>query len=111
MYRFTRAKSLRQVTPGAAGAITVDDSINKQAVVCGVAIDMANAAWQKIFDPAPLIIAKCVVLHVSTSLKPTLFEPETKRFENPKNNKMSGGKPLYIRSCGIIDSDLTDDTT
>ena len=88
MHRFAGTKALRQIAPWDASSITIDNSFDEQAIVCGGAADMANAAWQKVLDTVLLIVAKCVALHVSTSLKSTLFDSEKKRFGNPENNNI-----------------------
>src|SRR4051812_50195858 len=50
------AKALRQVAPGDAGAIAVEDGINKQAVVPGGHTHKNKPARQPNFFPPPLVV-------------------------------------------------------
>src|SRR4051794_2108668 len=50
------AKALRQVAPGDAGAIAVEDGINKQAVVRGRHTNTTQPAGQQIFCPVPVVV-------------------------------------------------------
>jgi hypothetical protein len=70
--------SLGQIAPRHARPIPIDHGIHEQAVVgCGAA-DMAFATGQEVFDPDPLIVAKCVAVHPSASRLPTVHESENK---------------------------------
>ena len=50
-------KTLRQIAPGNAGAIAVQNGFDKQPIVRRRASHMAFAAGQKILDPVPLVVA------------------------------------------------------
>ena len=47
---------LRQIAPGNAGAIAIENSFNEQSIVRGRAADMAFAARKKVLDPIPLVV-------------------------------------------------------
>jgi hypothetical protein len=63
------AKALRQVAPGDAGALAVEDRVNEQAVVRGSHADRARSAGQQILDPVPRIVTKGMSAHRSASSK------------------------------------------
>ena len=48
---FPVTEPLRQIAPGNAGAIAIENSFNEQSIVRGRAADMAFAARKKVFDP------------------------------------------------------------
>jgi hypothetical protein len=51
------AQTLRQVAPGDAGAIAIEDGLDEQAVVRGGHANRAKPAGQQVLDPVPLVIA------------------------------------------------------
>src|SRR3974377_1512354 len=76
--RLPFAVTLRQVTPGDAGAIPIDHRIHEQTVVGGRTADMAFPAGQEILDLLPLIVAQSIAVHGPASLEPTPHESEKK---------------------------------
>jgi hypothetical protein len=57
------AKTFRQVSPGHAGAITIENCFYKQPIVPGRCADVTLTSRQNILDPLPLIVAKGVTAH------------------------------------------------
>jgi hypothetical protein len=60
--RLPFAVTLRQVTPGDAGAIPIDHRIHEQTVVGGRTAGMAFPAGQEILDLFPLIVAQSIAV-------------------------------------------------
>ncbi len=58
-------KALRQVTPGNAGTVAIQHRLHEQAVVGRCNTDPTLLPRQQVFDPVPLVIAKCVTAHRS----------------------------------------------
>src|SRR5690606_32202951 len=67
---------LRQITPGNAGAIAVDDGIDEQPVVGRRPADVTFAAGQEVLDLVPLVVAERIAMHVSASRLPTPDQSE-----------------------------------
>jgi len=57
----------RQVTPGDAGAIAVEDGLDEHSVVGRGDADRARAAGQHVLDTVPLVIAQGIASHGSAS--------------------------------------------
>lgn len=58
--RFPVAVACRQVAPGDAGPVPIDDRIDEQAVVRRCATDVTFAARQEVLDLGPLVVAQGV---------------------------------------------------
>jgi len=54
---FPTAETRRQVTPGNASSVPVENRIDEQPVVGRRAANVAFATGQKILDPIPLIVS------------------------------------------------------
>src|SRR3954453_22046687 len=72
-------KARRQIAPGDAGAIAVEDGIDKQAVVRGSHANRTRPAGQQIPDPLPLVVTKGIAVHRSASSKLTSDESKNWR--------------------------------
>ena len=59
------AKALRQIAPGDASAIAIENRFDKQPVVLSRDPNMAHASRQNILDPVPLIIPQSIASHWS----------------------------------------------
>ena len=67
MNRLPGSEALRQVPPGHAGPVSVQNRLDKQTIVLGGRAHIPRTSRQKILDPIPLVVAHCVALHVSAS--------------------------------------------
>jgi len=76
--RLPAAIALGQITPWNAGSVSINDGIDKQAVVRRRAANMALPPRQKVLDLCPLVVAQGVALHLSASPLPTVHESEKK---------------------------------
>jgi len=56
-------KSLGQIPPGAATAVAVEHSLDKEPIVLGRAADVTFTPRQKVLDQVPLIISKGITTH------------------------------------------------
>ena len=70
--RLPATESLGQIPPGAATAVTVEHSLDKEPIVLGRAADVTFTPRQKVLDPVPLIISKSVTKHRPALLKADL---------------------------------------
>ena len=70
--RLPATKSLGQIPPGAATAVTVEHRLDKEPIVLGRAADVTFTPRQKVLDPVPLIISKGVTTHRPALLKADL---------------------------------------
>src|SRR5207248_605932 len=59
------AEAFRQVAPGNAGAVAIQNRLDEQAVVRRGHADMALPSRQQLLDPLPLVIAQSVAAHRS----------------------------------------------
>src|SRR5439155_20558393 len=59
------AKALRQIAPGDASAIAIENRFDKQPVVLSRDPNMARTSRQNILDPVPLIIPQSIASHWS----------------------------------------------
>jgi hypothetical protein len=57
MNRFPRAEALRQVAPGHAGSITVQNRLDKKTIVLGGHAHIPLTSRQQILDPLPFVVA------------------------------------------------------
>jgi hypothetical protein len=57
MHDLPIAKALREIPPGNAGSISVENGFDEQSIVGCSPSHMAFAAGQKILDPVPLVVA------------------------------------------------------
>lgn len=67
-------KPLRQVPPGNAGAIALENGFDKQPIVLGRDSDMAFTSRQKVFDPVPLVVPQSIASHRSAPNQLTSHE-------------------------------------
>ena len=71
MNRFPVSEALRQVPPGHAGPISVQNCLNEQTIVCGGHAHMAQPPRQQILDPLPFVVVQSVAAH-----RPALLEAD-----------------------------------
>jgi len=69
MNRFPRPEALRQVPPGHAGPITVQNRLDKQPVILGGRAHIPRASRQQILDPLPFVVVQSIAPHWSALLK------------------------------------------
>ena len=90
------AKTLRQVTPGDAGAIAVEHGVDEQAVICRGHTDAPWPARQVVFDPLPLVVTQGMSVHRSASPKLTAYESKNRR---RWNRGATGLSPILPHCC------------
>jgi hypothetical protein len=78
-----RTKSFRQIPPGDTRAVTIEHRFNEQAIVVGCHPNMTLTTRQKILDPIPLVVPKCVPLHLSAPNQLTAYESRNAPPGNP----------------------------
>ena len=64
----------RQVPPGNARAITIENGFYKQPIVLGRGANMTLTSRKKILDPVPLIVPKGIAAHLSAPNQLTSHE-------------------------------------
>ena len=84
-----------QVAPGNAGAITIQDRLDEQAIVRRGHADGARAAGQPVLDPVPLVIAESISVHRSVPERLTTHEPKNA----PRRDRVSGQPERF--SAGV----------
>src|SRR4051794_10275869 len=94
------AKALRQVAPGDAGAIAVENGIDEQAVVRGGPTNRPRPAGQQISDPLRLVVTKGISAHRSASSKLTAYESKNRR----RWNRGTACPPTILPHCCSADS-------
>jgi hypothetical protein len=62
---FDVAKRLRKIPPGNAGAITIENSVDKQTIIPSRRSNMPNTTRQQVFDAIPLIVSNAISQHSS----------------------------------------------
>ena len=55
------AKAFGQITPGNAGAITIEHCLDKEVIILGSHTDGADSAGEQMLNTLPLIITKSIV--------------------------------------------------
>ena len=63
---FPRAKALRQIALGNAGAVAMENGVDEQPAVGRRAAHVTHPARKKVFDPFSFVIAQSVPIHRST---------------------------------------------
>src|SRR4051812_17704204 len=71
------AKAFRQIAPGDAGPVAVDNGFHKQAIIRRGHANPTVPAGQLVLDPIPLVIAQCVAAHRSAPKADRLGIEET----------------------------------
>src|SRR5215472_10740452 len=66
------AQSLRQITPGDAGAVAIEHRLYESTVVFGSHADMAQPPGEQVLDPFPLVVAQSISGHGSAFIEADL---------------------------------------
>jgi len=63
---FPRAEARRQIAPGNACPVPMENGVDEQPVIGRRAAHVTLSAGKKVFDPFPFVIAQSVPIHRST---------------------------------------------
>jgi len=69
MNRLPVSEPLRQVPPGHAGPISVQNRLDKQTIVLGGYAHISLTSRQQILDPLPFVVMQSIAAHRSALLK------------------------------------------
>ena len=62
---FVCTENLREIAPGNARAISIQNRINEQTIIASVRSNMTNPTRQQIFDAVPLVVPNTFSQHGS----------------------------------------------